>query len=104
MSKSPDNPLTPSKTPIVSQFVKKIEIKRRELAPTEIITPRQSNTPQSINTFHPKNFLNRFGFGSIREEDRPDLSQAISCVEHNTFKEIKKLIDQKPQRHRFTLS
>ena len=91
MSESPNNPLTSSETPKVCQFGKNREIKRRELAPTEVITTRPSNTPQSTNRFHPKYLLGRFGFRSIKEEDRPDLSQATSCVEHDTFEEIKKI-------------
>jgi len=84
MSESPDNPLTPAKTPIPCQFTKNKEIKRRELAPAVSSTPKTSG-------FHPRALLDRWldRLGSIKRENRPELSQATSVVNEDTFEELK---------------
>ena len=49
MSESPENPLTPEKTPIAFQFTKNKEIKRRELAPAVSSPPKTPGfQPQSF--------------------------------------------------------
>ena len=84
MSESPDNPLTPEKTPIPCQYTKNKEIKRRELAAAVASTPKTSG-------FHPRALFDRWLdlLGSIKKENKPELAQATSAANEETFEELK---------------